>query len=190
MIMSVRKRTWSNAKGEPEEAWIVDYVDQKGKRHIKTFAKKKPADAYHATVTVEVREGRHTADSQSITVAEAGRHWIKTGEGNSLERATLDEYQRHLDMHIVPYLRNVKLSNLTAPRVSEFRAQFRDGTPPPGQETGKARSPAMVKKVLTSLSTILADAQEAGFVAQNVARSVTGRKKKRTKTEQKRKLRV
>ena len=38
--MSVRKRTWKNAKGEPQTAWVVDYVDQKGKRHIKTFKKK------------------------------------------------------------------------------------------------------------------------------------------------------
>jgi hypothetical protein len=50
--MSVRKRTWKNAKGERQESWIVDYVDQKGKRHIKTFQKKKAADAYHAAVRV------------------------------------------------------------------------------------------------------------------------------------------
>jgi integrase len=85
--MSVRKRTWKNAKGERQEAGIVDYVDQKGKRHIKTFHKKKAADAYHAAVRVEVREGRHTADSDSVTVAETGKHWIKAGEGNCLERA-------------------------------------------------------------------------------------------------------
>ena len=51
--MSVRKRTWTNADG-PQEAWIVDYVDQYGKRHIKSFRKKKSADAYHATVAVQV----------------------------------------------------------------------------------------------------------------------------------------
>jgi hypothetical protein len=28
----------------PQEAWIVDYVDQRGRRHIKTFPKKKAAD--------------------------------------------------------------------------------------------------------------------------------------------------
>jgi integrase len=188
--MSVRKRIWKNAAGEPQEAWIVDYVDQKRKRHIKTFAKKKQADAHHATVTVEVREGRHTADSESVTVAEAGKYWVKTGEGNSLERATLDEYQRHLDMHIVPYLGNVKLSKLTAPMVSEFRSKLREGTPAPGQQTGVRRSPAMVKKIMGSLSSLLADAQEAGYVAQNVVRSLTNRKKKRTKAEQRRKLKV
>ena len=188
--MSVRKRTWKNAKGERQEAWIVDYVDQKGRRHIKTFAKKKVADAHHATVRVEVRQGTHTADSDSITIAEAGAHWIRTGEGNNLERATLHGYRRHLAMHIVPFLGAVKLSKLTAPMVSEFRTKLREGAPAPGQETGEARSPAMVRKIMTSLSSLLADACEAGYVAQNVVRGVTNRKKKRTKAEQRRKLRV
>src|SRR5262245_27897761 len=58
-LMSVRKRTWKNAKGEPQEAWIVDYVDQKGKRHIETFARKKDADARHAVVKVDVSKGTH-----------------------------------------------------------------------------------------------------------------------------------
>ena len=30
--MSIRKRTWKTAKGEAKEAWVVDYVDQAGKR--------------------------------------------------------------------------------------------------------------------------------------------------------------
>jgi integrase len=187
--MSVRKRTWVTRKGERKEAWIVDYVDQKGKRHLKTFDKKKQADAYHATVKVEVRHGTHTADSV-ITVAEAGQHWITTGESNDLERATLDEYRRHLDLHIAPYLGNVKLSKLTAPMVSEFRNKLRSGTPPPGHQEGAKRSPAMVKKIIGSLSSILSDVHEAGHVAQNVVRGLTNRKKKKTKATQRRKLKV
>jgi integrase len=188
--MSVRKRTWKNANGEPQEAWIVDYVDQKGKRHIKTFEKKKVADAYHATVKVEVRQGTHTADSESITVAEAGKHWVRTGEANNLERATLHGYQSNLDMHIVPFLGNVKISKLTAPMIAEFRTKLREGAAAPGQETGEVRSPAMVRKIVGALSMILTDAQEAGYVAQNVVRSVTNRKKKRSKAEQRRKLKM
>jgi len=34
--MSVRKRTWKNLRGE-KEAWIVDYRDQQGARHIQYF---------------------------------------------------------------------------------------------------------------------------------------------------------
>ena len=56
--MSVRKRTWTTAKGVEKEAWVVDYVDQSGKRRLKTFAKKKDADRYEATSRVEVMHGR------------------------------------------------------------------------------------------------------------------------------------
>jgi deoxyribose-phosphate aldolase len=90
--MSVRKHTWKNAKDEMQEAWIADYPDQKGKRQIKTFEKKKAVGAHHATVKVEGRQGTHTADRESVTIAEAGKHWIKTGEGNNPKRATLEEY--------------------------------------------------------------------------------------------------
>src|SRR5580698_8573555 len=90
--MSVRKRTWTTAKGETREAWVVDYVDkvEGGKRRLKSFEKKKDAVNFAATARVEVRAGTHTADSASITVAEAGKLWIATGEKNRLERSTLD----------------------------------------------------------------------------------------------------
>ena len=48
--MSVRKRTWKPKDGKEQQRWVVDYVDQHGKRHIKTFDRKKDADAYHASV--------------------------------------------------------------------------------------------------------------------------------------------
>ena len=60
--------------GETKEAWIVDYFDQDGDRHIETFDKKKDADKrYHAKVKVEVKKGIHTAPSKSLTVSEACR---------------------------------------------------------------------------------------------------------------------
>ena len=37
--MSVRKRAWTTSKGEHKEVRAVDYVDQAGKRRLKTFAK-------------------------------------------------------------------------------------------------------------------------------------------------------
>jgi integrase len=87
--MSVRRRSWTSPAGEQKEAWVVDYRDQHGHRHIKTFDRKKDADAYHDTVRVDVRAGTHTAPSRSITIAEAGKLWIKTGTNNGLERTTL-----------------------------------------------------------------------------------------------------
>ena len=88
--MSVRKRTWKGPGGELKEAWVVDYVDQDGERHIKTFAKKRDADAEHAIVGVAVRAGVHTADSKSVIVAKAGELWLESCEAASLERTTID----------------------------------------------------------------------------------------------------
>jgi integrase len=62
--MSVRKRTRKNSRGE-KEAWIVDYRDQQGARHIHTFARKKDADDYHATVKSNGRQGVRTASSRT-----------------------------------------------------------------------------------------------------------------------------
>src|SRR5262249_49548515 len=118
--MSVRKRKWVTSKGESKEAFVVDYVDQAGKRHLRTFDKKKAADAFHVTVRSEVRDCTHTADSDSITVAQAGKLWLLTAEQDKLERATTVEYERHLNNYIVPRLGHVKLSRLSAPMVRSF----------------------------------------------------------------------
>ena len=35
-MSKIRKRKWTSAEGEPKEAWIADYIDNKG-RHNRTF---------------------------------------------------------------------------------------------------------------------------------------------------------
>src|SRR5262245_33263362 len=102
--MSVRKRTWTTSKGEDREAWAVDYVDGNGKRRLKTFARKKDADAWSAKTVVSVAEGTHVPDSASVTVKEAGRLWLEAGEAAGLERSTLDQRRQHLKEHIEPFI--------------------------------------------------------------------------------------
>lgn len=157
--MSVRKRTWTTGKGEEKTAWVVDYRDQAGKRRLKTFAKKKDADVFASKADVEVREGVHVADSASVTVKEAGEKWIKAA-GRRVERGTLVQYRQHLDLHIASFIGDTLLSRLTVPAVREFEDKLLDA----------GRSPTMVRKVLVSLGSLLADAQERGLVNRNVVR--------------------
>jgi integrase len=167
--MSVRRRTWKGPGGEPREAWVVDYVDQEGDRHIKTFAKKRDADAHHAIVGAAVRAGTHTADSKSVTVAKAAELWLESCAAAGLERTTMVAYQQRAGVHILPILGTLKLSQLTAPLVRGFEDRLRrDG-----------RSPATVRLARRSLGAILADAQERGLVAQNVVYSL--RKNRRSR---------
>jgi integrase len=165
--MSIRKRSWKTSKGEAKEAWVVDYVDQAGKRHLKTFARKKEADSYRTTASYQVRQGTHTADSSSITISDAARGWLASCAPH-LEPATLAGYRQHVALHIDPYLGRERLSKLTAPLVRDFEDRLR----------AEGRSQAIIRKVLTSLGSLIADAQERGLVAQNVVRNVrSGRKR-------------
>jgi integrase len=158
--MSVRRRAWRSATGE-KEVWVVDYSDGAGKRRLKTFQRKKEADAFAAKAAVEVREGIHTPDSASITIAEAADLWLASCSG--LERSTRTQYRQHIN-HIVP-IGSVKLSRLTVPMIRAFEDQLR-----------KDHSNAMVRKVLTSLNAIVGDAQERGLVARNVVRDLRSRR--------------
>jgi integrase len=164
--MSVRKRTWQNDDGSQGQSWVVAYTDQGGSRRLKSFDRRRDADAFHATVGVDVRQGLHIPDSQSILVAEAARLWLESAA--TLERSTREQYHQHADLHIVPLLGTMKLSQLTVPAARAFEDKL-----------ASDRSPAMVRKILTSLGSILADAQERGLVAQNVVRGLRVRRRRR-----------
>ncbi len=178
--MSVRKRTWVTTKGEPKEAWVVDYVDQAGKRHLRTFDKKRAADSFRLTVQSEVRDGIHTADSESITLAEAGRLWLATTEQDGLERATIAEYRRHLDHYIIPRLGHVRLSRLSGPMIRSFMDKL--------IEDGKSTD--LASRLKRSLGTLLADAQERGKVARNVVRETKRKRRRNGRHERGSKLKV
>ncbi|MQW38150.1 tyrosine-type recombinase/integrase [Sinorhizobium meliloti] len=180
--MSVRKREWVTPKGVQKSAWVVDYTDTTGKRRLKTFAKKKEADAFAATASVEVREGVHVADSATITIEEAGKLWLKSGDAAGLERTTMDQRRQHLNLHIVPLAGAVKLTKVTAPWLRSFQDDLRE----------KGRSAAMVKRITVSLGSILADAQGRGLVVRNAVHELS-KSRSGTKASEKRakaKLRI
>ena len=109
----------------------------------------------------DVSRGLHVADSQSITVAEAGKLWIERAERDGLERSTVNQYAAHLKHHIVPEIGIVKLSALTAPRVNQFIDTLLE-----------TRSRVLARKVLTSLGSLVDEAMRRGLAAHNPARAV------------------
>src|SRR5262245_48332073 len=177
--MSVRKRRWTTAKGEKREAWLVDYRDSHGDRCSETFERKKDADARQAEIAVDLRAGVHVAHSKSETVGEASEDWLAASR--ELERSTVKQYREHVDYHIVPFIGGLKLSELNAPAVRRFELKLRD----------EGRSPAMVRKILRSLGSILSDAQELGNAQRNPVRELHRRRGQRGRGKEKRqKLKV
>jgi integrase len=161
-MAKVIERTWTTRKGEPRSAWCADYfspdANGKAKRHLKTFKRKKDAQAWLDKVCCDVRAGTHTPVNDSITVREAAEQWLSYVAGEGRERSTIDYYRQHVVLHIVPRLGTVKLATLTAPRIEKFR-----------DDLIARLSRPMAKKVLTSLKGLLGDAMRRGQVAQNVA---------------------
>ena len=169
--MSIRKREWNTPRGDERVAWVVDYRDSAGTRRNKQFNRKKDAEAFETRARHEVRQGTHTADSQSITIEQAGENWIARGEREGLEKSTLDPYRQHLKLHILPKLAGRRLNQLTKPAVEEFRDWLLDN----------GRSRAMAKRVLGSLTALIKEAERTGYVAQNVAKGVTVKRSGREK---------
>ena len=160
-MTAIRKRSWTSPNGEAKTAWLVDYRDQSGKRRAKQFSRKKEAEDYADRARSEVKQGTHTHDRDSITVAIAADLWIAAAEAERLERSTTKRYRELADLHIKPRLGGLKLTTLTKPMVQDFRLELL-----------QSKSRAMAAKVLRSLSAILRNAMEIGAINQNVAATV------------------
>jgi integrase len=157
--MAIRQRKWVT-KGKERSAWVVDYFDAKGKRRLKTFRTKREADDWRSGTRIELKQGTHVADRDSITVAEAGKLWIASCEAAGLERATIQLYRQYLDLHIGPRIGAKRLNDLNVPAVRAFQDQMR----------GDGRSAYLTAKVITHLGSLLADAMERGLAARNPVR--------------------
>ena len=136
------------------------------------------AVARQAEIVKGVREGTHTARSKSLTVAEAGSVWLDAAQADGLERATVAGYRQHLEAHLVPFIGDVKLADLTVASIAVLQDRLRTA----------GRSASLVRKVRTSLGQLLSAALERGLVTRNIVRELP--KKKRKRAEQKPKLKA
>jgi len=118
----------------------------------------------------EVRDGTHTPERNSLTVAEAAEIWLQRGENERLERATMRSYVLYARAHIVPLLGEVRLSQLTTPRVAAYR-----------DELLRTRSRYVAQRALTLLKMLIREMERRGLVAHNAASPVRLATKSREK---------
>jgi integrase len=110
--MAIRQRTWT-WKGKEKSAWVVDYFDAKGKGRLKTFRTKREADDWRSGTRIELKQGTHVADGDSVTVSEAGKLWLATGEENGLVYGSRFHNDWLLRLHIEPFLGRVMAAKYT-----------------------------------------------------------------------------
>jgi integrase len=157
-------------KGGERSAWVVSY-QHNGKQHLRSFSKKKMADAWRAEMQTEQKKGMHVPASTSITVADAGQRWLDQAINDGLEASTTTGYRQQLELHILPFLGDRKLVDLAAAGVEDFRNMLRR----------EGRSEVMAKKVISSLGSIVQHAMSLGLASRNPVREAVqyGRRRQR-----------
>ncbi|MEQ8251887.1 MAG: site-specific integrase [Oceanibaculum nanhaiense] len=185
-MASVRKRSWTTGKGEKRAAWAVDFTDETGARQRRQFQTKREADAFRVDIEGQLRAGTFRADAAKVTVREAALGFLDYCEGRMrrgerMTRHNFKVYAGHVNNYIVPELAReaggkrpprtiafdggvggVKLAQLTAARVGDFRDRLRDA----GVSVPTAR------KILGTLQLILEYAISRDMLATNPARGV------------------
>jgi integrase len=165
-MASIRKRTWKSG-GQLKTAWIADYFDQAGRRHIKTFKTRKEADGFMVKARHQVSQGTHVADRATVSVSEAVDTWLEVCEKvgrrgrEPVEPHTLRVYKTH-GRHIKDIIGSTKLNRLSGPICVEFRDQL--------LERLSRRNSA---KVLTSFKSVLREARSRGLMATDPAEDVS-----------------
>lgn len=166
-MASVRKRTWKTASGEAKAAWVVDYTDSRGDRQRKHFLNKKAADAFRIHIEGQMQAGTYRPSADKVTIKEVCESFLEHCAGRNerderMTRKMLTVYKGHVNNHILHAdhgLGSVKLSQLTARSVGDFRDRLRSV----GVMVPTAR------KILATLHSALAYAISQDWVATNAA---------------------
>jgi integrase len=167
-MVSVRRRNWKTATGEPKTAWIVDYADNRGRRQRKHFQTKKAADSFRINLEGQLQAGTYRAAAGKVTVQDACESFLEHCKGRNqrderMTRKMLAVYRGHISNYILHPEHGVgtsKLSQFTARSVGEFRNRIR----------GVGVTVPTARKVLATLHSILEHAISQDWIATNAAR--------------------
>jgi len=122
--MSVSKRTWTH-KGITKEAWVVRYTDQRGKRRLKTFGKKKGADKYRIQVESEIEKGEHVPETESSTVKSLAEAYMRYYEERVRAGTIGKQHYRNtittaVNKYIIPFFGRKLITEVTLQDVEDW----------------------------------------------------------------------
>lgn len=117
-MASVTKREWTAPTGEVKTAWVCRYSDLSGKRRMKTFDRKKDADAYRTKVETEVGDGTHIASRDAPTVRRVLELFVEWSRLRCREGRIGKAYLRNIE-----YACNGVADLIGAIKYTELRAQ-------------------------------------------------------------------
>ncbi|MEP9398116.1 tyrosine-type recombinase/integrase [Mesorhizobium sp. KR2-14] len=184
--MSIRKKKWKSG-GKIRAAWVLDYVDEHGKRRQKTFHTKMEAKSAEAKFRYELSVRRHVDAIDQLTVNGAIELWAKSREGGDLEEATKLSYQSIVKYNILPFIGTRLLNDFYIQDVLRFEDELKNTPYPPDfpspRKRGRLRSRDAVRRATMVLGAIFATAQLHGKATHNPVYAIPRRKRPYRKTD-------
>lgn len=165
--MSIHKQMGRSGK----VSYIVRYREG-GANRSSAFALRRDAEVFEAQVRLKSRQGTlHSLDAGKITLGEFAEKWWEEYVKARLAKATVHGYALAWNLHVLPYLGDRQLRELTPRAIEEWRYRLeRKGVGAP-----------TVRKSMTVLQSCLQRAVVWGELQANPAREVRKPSAKRTR---------
>jgi integrase len=156
---SIHLRTWKDGK---RKSYVVRYRDASGKAHHETVGpSKKEAERVLAERMSEINRGVYEELRQS-TFGQFAERWLEEYAKPRLKPSTLDSYQRHFDLHLLPALGRFPLAAISTGRIEELVNEL----------LASGLSPKSVNNALVPLKLSLKHAVRWGYLRANPAEPV------------------
>lgn len=153
--------------------YIIDLRDNTGKRRWKTLPagiKKKDATVEHAEVLKKIKQNTYCSAREIPRFKELALDWLNFKKAD-VRKGTLEQYTGHIHNHLLPFFGNLKVDAITYPAVLKF------------MNNSKA-SPATVRKILTTLNSIMTHCIRCGYIDRNPVQYVERPKRNNGEREQ------
>ncbi|MBF9129307.1 site-specific integrase [Plantactinospora sp. S1510] len=123
-----RKRRFGSVRKLPSGKFQARYTGPDGlpRKAPASFDTKRAAEQWLVETEAELLRGEWLdPDAGRVTLTEYAEGWVKDRD---LKARTREEYERHLRLHVTPYLGTRPLNEITAPRIRSWRtARLDDG---------------------------------------------------------------
>lgn len=117
-----RKRRFGSVRKLPSGRWQARYIGPDGlpRKAPDTFDRKRDAEQWLVETEAEIiRKEWIDPDAGKITLGEYLNDWVRERD---LKARTREEYERHIRLHVRPFLGDLALNEVTAPRIRGWRA--------------------------------------------------------------------
>ena len=109
----------NSVRQRPNGTWEGRYYGADGKQHSVYGSSKSEVKNKLAAKRTEISQGGSITETD-LTVAQWGREWLDNFKANRVKHSTMDNYETYFRLHIVPYIGDIKVKDLTTLNVQRL----------------------------------------------------------------------